>query len=187
MKGKSLRTVFLFLLLLGGLGLAVFLFFPARERRKTVFSPGAAGIPRPGGEGVILEIFSSAGRRIWHLRFKTASLTQEERLAAQAIRGEYCLTDPPARFTAAELRYDPDRGTLSLSQVQVRGPAWQVSAGELLWKEGDRSLSLEGGYTLRKEGTIVTGERLQIEEDFSSVRALGPVRLHLPMERSGTE
>lgn len=187
-RARPVRTAFV-LFFLTGVGLmGFFLFFRARDRRDPgVSSLVPQGTPLPGGEELELAIFSPHGQRLWRLRCKAATLTNAERLEAQEIRGEYYVTSPPTAFTAEKLCYDPDRVSLSLSRVVVTGPGLKLTGRELSWEEKSRSFFVEGGYSLSKDGVIMEGERLQIQKDFAALRAVGPVRLSLPLERSGVK
>ncbi|MGQ9779644.1 MAG: hypothetical protein ACUVRM_07180 [Bacillota bacterium] len=183
------RTAFI-LFSLSSIGVAAgfFLFFRARDRQEAeVSSWSTPKTESPGGEGLQLEIFSLRGQRLWRLRFKTASLLNADTLEAKEIRATYYAVTPPIAFTAEQLRYEPDRASLFLYRVVMTGPNLRIDGTELSWEEKTRSFSIKGGYSLRKDGVIMQGEHLHIQEDLSSLRAIGAVRLHLPVGKSETK
>lgn len=170
------------------LGATAGLFLRPKPERDGI---GMAKAPKaadpPGGDELVLEIFSPEGRRLWRLRLEEARLTTGDVLEAAMVRADYYGTVPPSAITAEELLYEQGPARLFLRRVVVSSPALKLRGGELIWDVRTRSFTLEGGYTLSKDGVTMEGDRLLADEGFGAIRTLGAARLSVPLGRGGAE
>lgn len=188
---KKAATVLL-LLSVPCLAAIVWIRWPAArtDRSAGMGLPTGTGVEPAAGRDLQLEIFDPSGNPRWRLYMRRATVDARD-LKAEGITAAGTAGRMQFSLRAPAMEYLSDRSLLRFTGgVRLEGPAFVFTSEDLVWDGCARSYAADGGYTMAKGESIMSGRRLLASEDFQDVKALGPVKIRIgtaPAALAGTE
>jgi hypothetical protein len=140
------------------------------------FTPiaSAADDRKLGGQDLLLEDFTSQGRRQWLITLAKGEILPDKAFLGKIVSVRYNIIGFEAVMSADQLFYPADTaGFIFRGHVRLVSPQLKLSCAELQWSEKTQSFSAIGGYVLNQNNKIIRGERLWATKDFRTMRFYG--------------